>query len=93
MWYTTCGRHGHLPSKCPSILTTKGKKYSYCGGRGYDITTCWNISEVSLTVVTDNNNQSWPKKTTNKALYSVTSKQPFTRTNVGPPYKPGDGRP
>ena len=42
---------------------------------------------------TDNNNQSWPKKNVNKAPYNVTSKWPFTRPNVGPPYKLGDGWP
>jgi hypothetical protein len=59
VWCTNCGRHGHLPSECSSSITNKRKKCSYCGGKGHDITTCWNISEVR-TVVTDNNNQSWP---------------------------------
>jgi hypothetical protein len=92
VWCTNCGGQGHLPSECSSAITNKGKKCSYCGGRGHDITTCWNISEVR-TVVTDGDNQSWPKKNVNKAPYSVISKRPFTRPNVGPPYKPGDGRP
>ena len=91
VWCTTCGGHGHLPSECPSTLTPKGKKCSYCGGRGHDITTCWNILEVRV-VVADNNSQPWPKKPPTKTPYSVTSKRPFTRPNVGPPYKPGDGR-
>jgi hypothetical protein len=92
VWCTNCGGQGHLPSECSSAITNKGKKCSYCGGRGHDITTCWNISEVR-TVVTDGKNQSWPKKNVNKAPYSVTSKRSFIRPNVGPPYKPGDGRP
>jgi hypothetical protein len=92
VWCTNCGGQGHLPSECSSAITNKGKKCSYCGGRRHDITTCWNISEVR-TMVTDGNNPSWPKKNVNKTPYSVTSKRPFTRPNVGPPYKPGDGRP
>jgi hypothetical protein len=92
VWCTNCGGHGHLPIECLSPINNKGKKYSYCGGRGHDITTCWNISEVR-TVVTDNNNQPWPNKNANKVSYSVTSKRPFTRPNVGLSYKSGDGRP
>jgi hypothetical protein len=82
VWCTNCHGHGHLPTDCLSPINNKGKKYSYCGGRGHDITTCWNISEVR-TVMTDNNNQPWPHKNANKALYNVTSKRPFMRPNVG----------
>ena len=38
------------------------------------------------------NQEQWSMKDNLKAPYSVTSKRPFTRPNVGPPYKPGDGR-
>jgi hypothetical protein len=52
VWCTNCGGHGHLPTKCSSPINNKGKKCSYYGGKGHDITTGWNISEVR-TVVTD----------------------------------------
>ena len=39
------------------------------------------------------NQEQWSKKDNSKVPYSVTSKRPFTRPNVGPPYKPRDGRP
>ena len=39
------------------------------------------------------NQEQWTKKYNSKAPNSVTSKRPFTRPNVGPPYKSGDGRP
>ena len=42
--------------------------------------------------VQTHNHEQWFKKDNSKAPYSVTSKRPFTRPNVGPPYKPGDGR-
>ena len=39
------------------------------------------------------NQEQWSKKDNSKAPYRVTSKRPFIRPNVGPLYKPGDGRP
>jgi hypothetical protein len=92
VWCANCGGHGHLPTECSSPINNKGKKCSYCGGKGHDITTCWNISEVRMVVI-DTNNHPGPNRNVNKAPYSVTSKRPFTRPNVEPPYKPGDGRP
>jgi hypothetical protein len=44
-------------------------------------------------VVTDTNNHPGPNRNVSKAPYSVTSKRPFTRPNVDPPYKSGDGHP
>jgi hypothetical protein len=44
-------------------------------------------------MVTDTNNQPGPNRNANKVPYSVSSKRPFMRPNVGPLYKPGDERP
>jgi hypothetical protein len=65
VWCTNCGGYEYLPTECSSPISNRGKKCSYCGRRGHDITTCWNISKVR-TVVTDNSNQPWSSKNAGK---------------------------
>jgi hypothetical protein len=89
IWYTNCGGHGHLPIECSTPIGNKNSlRCSYCKGKGHDVTTCWNLSDV-ISVVASNNQ--WTKQAKNN--YKINSKRPFTRPNVGPPYKPNDGRP
>jgi hypothetical protein len=89
IWCTNCGGHGHLPTECSTRIGNKNNlRCSYYKGKGHDVTTCWNLSDVR-NVVTSNNQ--WTEQAKNN--YKINSKQPFTRPNVEPPYKPNDGRP
>jgi hypothetical protein len=58
--------------------------------RNHDIADCWNLGKVVAAVSSNLQANGVPN---NKIPYSVTSKRPFTRPKVGPPYRPGDGRP
>jgi hypothetical protein len=75
--------------ECSTLIGNKNNlRYSYCKGKGHDVTTCWNLSDVRSVVTS---NKQWKKQEKNN--YKINSKRPFTRPNVGPPYKPNDGRP
>ena len=93
VWCSNCRGHGHLPTKCSTPIGSaiEGPICTVCGG-SHPISKCWNLGKVVAQVQAQNQEQ-WSKKDNSKVPYSITSKKPFTRPNVGPPYKPGDGRP
>ena len=93
VWCSNCRGHGHLPTECPTPIgnAIEGPICTFCGG-SHLVSKCWNLGKVVAQVQAQNQEQ-WSKKDNSKAPYSVTSKRPFTRPNVGPPYKPGDERP
>ena len=93
VWCSNCRGHGHLPTECPTPIGSaiEGPICTFCGG-SHSVSKCWNLDKVVAQVQVQNHEQ-WSKKDNSKVPYSVTSKRPFTRPNVGPPYKPGDGRP
>jgi hypothetical protein len=88
IWCTNCGGHGHLPIECSTPIGNKNNlRCSYCKGKGHDVTTCWNLYDVRSVVASNNQ---WTEQAKNN--YKINSKRSFTRPNVGPPYKPNDGR-
>ena len=93
VWCSNCRGHSHLPIECPTPIGSamEGPICTFCGG-SHPVSKCWNLRKV-VTQVQAQNQEQWSKKENSKAPYSVTSKRPFTRPNVGPPYKPGNGRP
>ena len=93
VWCSNCKGHDHLPTECPTPLgiNIQNNPYTFCGGNHY-VNKCWNLGEVVAQVQAQNSNQ-WNQRKNTKLSYSVTSKRPFTRPNVGSPYKPNDGQP
>ena len=93
VWCPNCKGHVHLPTKCPTPLGTniQNNSCTFCGGN-HHVSKCWNLGKVVAQVQAQNNNQ-WNQKENTKLPYSITSKRPFIRPNVEPPYKPNDGRP
>ena len=92
VWCSNCRGHGHLPTECPIPIgnAIEGPICTFCGGN-HPVSKCWNLEKVVAQVRTQNQEQ-WSKKDNSKAPYNVTSKRPFTKPNVEPPYKPGDGQ-
>ena len=92
VWCTNCNGQGHLPNECPSPFGSYEKPLcTFCGGN-HTTNKCWNLNAVKkdLNVVKQvlqiDANKPWVNK-------GNPNKRPFTRPNVGPPYKPNDNRP
>jgi hypothetical protein len=55
IWYTNCGGYGHLLTEFSTSISNKNNlRCSYCKGKGHDVTTCWNLSDVRSVVASNN---------------------------------------
>jgi len=94
VWCSNCKGYGHLSTECPSPIEGKDNsrpRCQFCGGT-HLTSRCWNLASVReelqaiQQVMQVDSNRPWVNKTD-------PNKRPFTRPNVGPPYRPNDNRP